>query len=142
MDFVHEWLQKLVDKLSIVEELREDRNLVHKGGLMAQTLNTIKKRSTFLNVKKKGQFLRSFSFNIQILKDMSLDNNINVGYTATKRLGNAIKRNKAKRIMRELAKKVILKYGKKNFYYVIIAKNSLLKTTFKNLESELIKIIK
>ena len=142
MDFVHEWQQKLVDKLSIVEELREDRNLVHKGGLMARTLNTIKKRSTFLNVKKKGQFLRSFSFNIQILKDMSLDNNIYVGYTATKRLGNAIKRNKAKRIMRELAKKVILKYGKKNFYYVIIAKNSLLKTTFKNLESELIKIIK
>ena len=142
MDFVHGWQQKLVDKLSIVEELREDRNLVHKGGLMAQTLNTIKKRSTFLNVKKKGQFLRSFSFNIQILKDMSLDNNINVGYTATKRLGNAIKRNKAKRIMRELAKKVILKYGKKNFYYVIIAKNSLLKTTFKNLESEQIKIIK
>ena len=142
MDFVHEWQQKLVDKLSIVEELKEDRNLVHKGGLMAKTLNTIKKRSTFLNVKKKGQFLRSFSFNIQILKDMSLDNNINVGYTATKRLGNAIKRNKAKRIMRELAKKVILKYGKKNFYYVIIAKNSLLKTTFKNLESELIKIIK
>ena len=142
MDFVHEWQQKLVDKLSIVEELREDRNLVHKGGLMAQTLNTIKKRSTFLNVKKKGQFLRSFSFNIQILKDMSLDNNINVGYTATKRLGNAIKRNKAKRIMRELAKKVISKYGKKNFYYVIIAKNSLFKTTFKNLENELIKIIK
>ena len=99
MDFVHEWQQKLVDKLSIVEELREDRNLVHKGGLMAQTLNTIKKRSTFLNVKKKGQFLRSFSFNIQILKDMSLDNNINVGYTATKRLGNAIKRNKAKRMI-------------------------------------------
>lgn len=142
MDFVHEWQQKLVDKLSIVEELREDRNLVHKGGLMAQTLNTIKKRSTFLNVKKKGKFSRSFSFNIQILKDMNLDNNINVGYTATKRLGNAIKRNKAKRIMRELAKKVISKYGKKNFYYVIIAKNSLLKTTFKNLENELIKIIK
>ena len=142
MVFVQEWLQKLVDRLLIVEELREDRNLVHKGGLMAQTLNTIKKRSTFLNVKTKGQFLRSFSFNIQILKDMSLDNNINVGYTATKRLGNAIKRNKAKRIMRELAKKVISKYGKKNFYYVIIAKNSLLKTTFKNLESELIKIIK
>ena len=142
MDFVHEWQQKLVDKLSIVEELREDRNLVHKGGLMARTLNTIKKRSTFLNVMKKGQFLHSFSFNIQILKDMSLDNNINVGYTATKRLGNAIKRNKAKRIMRELAKKVISKYGKKNFYYVIIAKNSLLKTTFKNLENELIKIIK
>ena len=141
MDFVHEWQQKLVDKLSIVEELREDRNLVHKGGLMAQTLNTIKKRSTFLNVKKKGQFLRSFSFNIQILKDMSLDNNINVGYTATKRLGNAIKRNKAKRIMRELASKVITKYGKINSYYVLIAKNEIFNTPFSVLEIELKKLI-
>ena len=140
MDFVHEWQQKLVDKLSIVEELREDRNLVHKGGLMAQTLNTIKKRSTFLNVKKKGQFLRSFSFNIQILKDMNLDNNINVGYTATKKIGNAVKRNKAKRIMRELAKKILIK-GKTNTYYVLIAKTSILDIKFTDLLEELEKII-
>ena len=121
--------------------LKEDRNLVHKGGLMAKTLNTIKKRSTFLNVKKKGQFLRSFSFNIQILKDMNLDNNINVGYTATKRLGNAIKRNKAKRLMREIARKVLSKYGKINSYYVLIAKNPIFKTNMNEQENQLKDLI-
>ena len=109
---------------------------------MAQTLTSIKKRSTFLNVKEKGQFVKSISFNVQILEDKDLNNSIEIGYTATKRLGNAIKRNRAKRIMRELARKVISKYGKINFYYVLIAKNSLLTMSFKELEIELIKIIK
>ena len=43
--------------------------------------------------------------------------------------------------MRELAKKVIIKYGKINFYYVIIAKSNLLKKPFKELELELEKLI-
>jgi RNase P protein component len=43
--------------------------------------------------------------------------------------------------MRELARKVITKYGKINFYYVIIAKIQILKIPFKALELELEKII-
>jgi ribonuclease P protein component len=108
---------------------------------MAQSLVTIKKRSTFVYVRDKGKFIRSNSFNIQIFEDQKLDKIIAVGYTATKKLGNAIIRNKSKRIMRELAKKVIIKYGKINFYYVLIAKTSLLKKSFKDLELELKKII-
>ena len=109
---------------------------------MAHFLNTIKKRSTFIYVKVNGKFIKSASFNIQILKDSQLEEKIAVGYTATKRLGNAVIRNKSKRLMRELARKVIIKYGKINFYYVLIAKNKLLTTTFKELELELEKIIK
>ena len=109
---------------------------------MAQSLISIKKRSTFVNVKEKGRYIRSFSFNIQMLKNIGLNNNIEVGFTATKKLGNAVKRNKAKRIMRELAKKVIIKYGKTNYYYVLIAKNSLLTKPFKELEIELEKKIR
>ena len=73
---------------------------------MALKINTIKKRSTFIFVKEKGRFVRSNSFNVQMLKDTSLQDMIKVGYTATKRLGNAVKRNKAKRLMRELTRKV------------------------------------
>ena len=43
--------------------------------------------------------------------------------------------------MRVLARKVILKYGKINFYYVLIAKTSLLKKSFKEIELELKKIL-
>ena len=43
--------------------------------------------------------------------------------------------------MREMVRKVITKYGKINFYYVLIAKNSILTTPFKELELELENII-
>ena len=108
---------------------------------MTQPITTIKKRSTFVYVRENGEFIRAYSFNLQKLKDKKLNNSIQVGYTATKRLGNAVTRNKAKRRMRELARKVITKYGKINFYYVLIAKSSIFKTSFLDLEIELKKII-
>ena len=109
---------------------------------MLQALESIKKRSTFLIIRENGKYIRSIAFNVQILEDKNLNNIINVGYTATKKLGNAVRRNRAKRIMRELARKVITKYGKINFYYVLIAKKPLLTMPFKELESELKKTIK
>ena len=84
----------------------------------------------------KGKFL-----NIQFLEDESLDEFIAVGYTATKRIGNAVKRNKAKRLMRELARKVLRKYGKINSYYVLIAKNSIFSAPFTELEIELKNLV-
>ncbi len=57
-----------------------------------------------------------------------------------KKIGNAVKRNKAKRIMRELAKKILIK-GKTNTYYVLIAKLSILDTKFKTLLEEMESII-
>ena len=104
---------------------------------MAHIIQTIAKRSLFVLARNQGKFIRGKGFNLQFLEKNEKENIIFVGYTATKRLGNAVKRNKAKRIMRELASKVITKYGKINFYYVIIAKSSLLKMPFRELEIEL-----
>lgn len=78
---------------------------------------------------------------MQFLEDSSLNGTIAVGFTATKKIGNAVKRNKAKRLMREMAKKVLIKYGKTNSYYVLIAKNSIFSVPFATLEIELKKII-
>ena len=61
---------------------------------MALSIVTIKKRSTFVYVRDNGKFIRSKSFNIQILQDNKLKGRIDVGFTATKRLGNAVIRNK------------------------------------------------
>ena len=107
---------------------------------MAPELFTIKKRTTFVHIRDNGVFIRSNNINLQKLIDQDLDNKIGVGYTATKKIGNAVKRNKAKRIMRELAKKILIK-GKTNTYYVLIAKTSILDTKFKYLLEELEKII-
>ena len=107
---------------------------------MAHQLFTIKKRATFVHIRDNGVMIRSNNINIQKLIDQDLDNKIGVGYTATKKIGNAVKRNKAKRIMRELAKKILIK-GKTNTYYVLIAKTSILDIKFKDLLEELENII-
>ena len=103
---------------------------------MAHKLFTIKKRSTFLMIRNNGSFIKGKNINIQILHNQNLENSIGVGYTASKKIGNAVKRNKAKRIMRELARKIIIN-GKINSYYVLIAKSSLLDEKFDNLLNEL-----
>ena len=115
---------------------KEELESALKSGLMAQTIFTIKKRSIFEKIRENGRFLKGDNINLQILNDQYLNNSIGIGYTATKRIGNAVKRNKAKRIMRELAKKIIKK-DKTNIYYVLIAKPSLLDTSFEELIKEL-----
>ena len=107
---------------------------------MAPQLFTIKKRATFVHIRDNGIFIRSKNINVQKLINQDLDSKIGVGYTATKKIGNAVKRNKAKRIMRELAKKILIKC-KTNTYYVLIAKSSILETKFRDLLEELERIV-
>ena len=103
---------------------------------MAQTFQIIKNRSKFIHIREKGKFIRGKCFNLQLLEDKDLNQIICVGFIATKKIGNAVMRNKAKRIMRELAKKILIN-GKINSYYVLIAKPSLLETSFDKLIIEL-----
>ena len=103
---------------------------------MAPQLFTIKKRATFVHIRDNGVFIRSNNLNVQKLINQDLDDKIGVGYTANKKIGNAVKRNKAKRIMRELARKILIN-GKINSYYVLIAKTSLLEEKFEKLLLEL-----
>ncbi len=103
---------------------------------MAQKLFTIKKRTTFVMIRNNGFYIRGKNINLQVLHNQNLEKSIGVGYTASKKIGNAVKRNKAKRIMRELARKIIIN-GKINSYYVLIAKTSMLEEKFNNLLIEL-----
>ena len=107
---------------------------------MAPALFTIKKRSMFITIRNEGQYIKGKNMNIQILSNQNLENSIGVGYTASKKIGNAVKRNKAKRILRELARKIIIN-GKTNSYYVLIAKKSIFSTSFEMQKNELKDLI-
>ena len=87
-------------------------------------------------IRNEGKFIKSKNMNVQILDNQNLENCIGIGYTASKKIGNAVKRNKAKRIMRELARKILIN-GKINSYYVLIAKSSILEEKFEKLLLEL-----
>ena len=136
-----EWPQKMVAKLLQDEELGEKVSLVHSKLLMRKKISTIKKHSDYVHIRLRGRAYKSNSLILQTLFDESLSNSQRVGYTATKKLGNAVKRNRAKRIMRELIRETLHSYGQKNFNYVLIAKEPIFDTPFDNLKDELIKLL-
>ena len=62
---------------------------------------------------------------------------INVGYTASKKVGNAIKRNRAKRRLREVVRLLEPKNIDSHYEYVFIARIETVDVDFKQLRSDL-----
>ena len=58
------------------------------------------------------------------------------GIIASKKVGNAVQRNFAKRIIKAL-KNIFLNFGKNEFDYILVAKKNLLNENFKILSSQL-----
>jgi ribonuclease P protein component len=67
---------------------------------------------------------------------------IGVGFTATKRLGGAVERNRAKRRLREASRLVLPSSAEAGCNYVLIAKPAVLTCTFSDLLSELERAFK
>lgn len=67
---------------------------------------------------------------------------IRVGFTCSKKVGNAVARNRAKRRLREIARTILPKHGKNGFDYVLIGRRD--KTAarlFADLETDLIEAL-
>ena len=60
-----------------------------------------------------------------------------IGYTVSKAVGNAVNRNLAKRRLREVFRKLFLKYAKNNFDYVIIARKDIALADFVKISGDL-----
>ncbi len=58
---------------------------------------------------------------------------IRVGYTASKKVGNAVRRNRAKRRLREVVRRVLKAGGKGGHDYVVIARSAVLDIPFDQL---------
>ena len=104
-------------------------------------LVTLKKRKDFVLSNKYGQktFSRNFILQEYYKPDMS-NQGIRFGFTATKRIGNAVKRNRAKRRMRALISSLLKEDNilfKEKYSYVLIAKQSILKASFFEMHNQL-----
>ena len=70
-------------------------------------------------------------------------NKLNISFVAKKKIGNAVKRNKIKRrlrnIMNEAVKKISIKF---NFSYLVIAKSTMLNNEFKIIKETLFQDFK
>jgi len=104
-------------------------------------LQTLKHREDFVLSNKFAKKIFSKNFIIQKYTNSdSIDLNLKFGFTATKKIGNAVVRNRAKRRMRALVsrfvKEDINSFDNKSSY-VLVAKSSLNKALFINLYSEM-----
>ena len=105
-----------------------------------QKIDKITKRSDYLRASK-SKYFRSNSFIIQFYNRAD-DLGPRYGVTATKKIGNAIKRNKAKRRIRNLVKDLLPKYGKNGYDYVFIAKENLIDEDWEVLKEESTSVLK
>ena len=91
------------------------------------SIRTLKNRSDFLRVAKQNKKWISSSMVVQISPSLynkhQQISDIRVGFTASKKVGNAVLRNKAKRRLREVVRHVMTTEGKENYDYVIIARD-------------------
>ena len=104
-------------------------------------LQTLKHRKDFVLSNKFAKKIFSKNFIIQKYTNLgSLDLNLKFGFTATKKIGNAVTRNRAKRRMRALVSRFVQEdinsFDNKSSY-VLVAKSSLNKALFINLYSEM-----
>ena len=98
----------------------------------------IKKKEDFAHVFRNGSFLNNKSFTINFARKLIVisTNSPRFGIIASKKVGNAVKRNFAKRRIKAL-KNIFLNCGKNEFDYVLVVKKNLLNENFKILSIQL-----
>ncbi|MCM1323693.1 MAG: ribonuclease P protein component [Acetobacter sp.] len=102
---------------------------------------TFKKRKDFLRVAK-GCYIATHNMVLQAAPSLSKIDDIMVGYTATKKIGNAVIRNKSKRRLRSIVATVLKTYALARIDYVFIARLSTAECDFQELKKDTIYAIK
>jgi ribonuclease P protein component len=98
-------------------------------------MERLKRRADFLSAAK-GARVQAASFLMQA-RDRRDPDSPRVGFTITKKTGNAVERNRIRRRLRAAAGAVIPSAGRAGFDYVIVARRSALSSPFDAMTTEL-----
>ena len=105
---------------------------------MRSKIVALSKNEEFRSLLKKKKISNKFvTIFFGILKDKN-NNKLNISFVTKKKIGNAVKRNKIKRrlrnIMNDALKKIPIKL---NYSYLVIAKPTMLNNEFNNIKETL-----
>tara|TARA_B110000116_G_scaffold160313_1_gene138737 strand:- start:84 stop:485 length:402 start_codon:yes stop_codon:yes gene_type:complete len=99
----------------------EKQNNLKKSELSYFSIERLKDRSDFLKIAK-GKVVHKKGFVLQGRKRFDSLQNIRVGFTCSKKVGNAVLRNLAKRRLREISRDILSKNGSNGWDYVLIGR--------------------
>ena len=101
---------------------------------MLKKVNRLKKHYQYAYVYRAGH--RVSGKCVSIFACTSKTKNIKIGFSVTKKVGKAVKRNKARRRLREIIKKQLPNL-KQNYNIIIVAKDNILDFSFKEIEMDI-----
>ena len=105
---------------------------------MRSKIVALSKNEEFKNLLKKRKISNKYVTIFFGILDNKNNNKLNISFVAKKKIGNAVKRNKIKRRLRNIMNDAIRKISiKLNYSYLVIAKPTMLNNEFKNIKETL-----
>ena len=98
---------------------------------------TIRDRASFVRLSSGNRFVVSCFILLYAPNPEKSQKECRVGYTATKKLGGAVVRNRIKRRLREAVRQVVPVHGKTGYDYVFIARSKVSTCDFSELVREM-----
>lgn len=106
-----------------------------------QRYETLKQRSTFVSIAKQGKRFFGETFLIQVFPcELLREENFRVGYVASRKVGNAVRRNKAKRRLRELVRAYQTNFLS-GFDYVFVARSTMWDQSFDKIKLDFEQVL-
>ena len=110
---------------------------------MKSKILALSKNEEFKNLLKQKIISNKYvtiSFGKLINKD---NHRLNISFITKKKIGNAVKRNKIKRRLRNIVNEAVKKLSLKfNYSYLVIAKSTMLNNDYKNIKEILFQDLK
>lgn len=111
-------------------------------GTKRSTVPHLKKRAEFLRVSGVGKRAPTPSLILQAApqdgpQDGTAEADRRVGYTASRKVGNAVKRNRAKRRLRAAAREILSAHGAHDHDYVLVARSATVERRWDDLRADL-----
>ena len=107
---------------------------------MGQTLVILKKHREFLQIAQNGRKIATSGLVLQVLErpdDNHFSDLIRVGFVTSKKLGNAVVRNRIRRRLRAIARLILPELGQKKCDYVLIGRRAAFDRDFEKLKEDL-----
>ena len=123
----------------MAQQLHNAENTQASLNIPEANLQTLTKRQDFILASRGLKHSRETMI-VQINKnDLSI---VRVGFTCSKKIGNAVVRSRAKRRLRAIAREVLPNLGRVGFDYVLIGRyGSTVSSEFKTLKNDFISAL-